>query len=69
MMPAKWMVFWLWWSQAIWFKFFPDFYVDKDGYALPGWGEAIARTRDMLEMVTGEYDAFCSNPGGENLKI
>lgn len=63
-MPAKWMVTWLWWSQAIWFKFNPEAFVDAEGYVKPGWPEAIARTRDMLEMVTGNFGPFCSNPGG-----
>ena len=68
-MPAKWMVFWLWLPQLIWFKLHPEVFVDSQGYALPGWPEAIARTRDMLEMVVGNFAPFCSNPGGYHLKI
>ena len=49
--PAEYMVFNLWFSQAIWFFFFPSAYIDDQGYAKPGWPQAIARTRDFMNIL------------------
>ena len=60
--PAEWVVFWLWWSQSLWFLTHEDLYIDEDGYALPGWPQVIARTRDFMKMLVFDPEPFLSNP-------
>ena len=67
--PAEYFTFYLWWSQAIWFFFFPYAYLDDEGYARPGWPTAIARTRDFMNILIFNTEPFLSNPKGEKLSL
>ena len=67
--PAEWVIFWLWSSQSLWFLTHEDLYVDDDGYARPGWPQAIARTRDFMKMLVFDPEPFLSNPEGKNLRL
>ena len=67
--PAKYLVFWTWLPALLYFGAFPEDLVDSSGYALPGYGEALARTRDMLKMLVLDYEPFLGNPDGDSLII
>ena len=67
--PAEYLTFYLWWSQALWFFFFPYAYLDDEGYTRPGWPTAIARTRDFMNILLFNTEPFLSNPKGERLSL
>ena len=67
--PAEWVIFWLWFSQSIWFLLFPQAYIDEEGYAKPGWPEAIARTRDYMKILILDYEPFLGNRSGEKVRL